>query len=97
MDFDLIKLSSQFKALSDPNRLLILEMLTCGEMCGCELLEKLHITQPTLSYHMNILREVDLIVARRSGKNIFYKINIEVYKNIQSFFQLDVKTNCICE
>lgn len=97
MNFDYTILSSQFKALSDPNRLLILEMLTCGEMCGCELLEKLHITQPTLSYHMNILKEVGLVLAKKSGKNTFYRINSDIYNEMQSFFLQENKTNCICK
>lgn len=97
MNLDYTILSSQFKALSDPNRLLILEMLTCGEMCGCELLEKLRITQPTLSYHMNILKEVGLVLAKKSGKNTFYSINSDIYNEMQSFFLQDYKTNCICK
>ena len=43
------------KAMSDANRLRIIEMLTSGEKCGCELLEELHVTQPTLSHHMKVL------------------------------------------
>lgn len=43
------------KAMSDTNRLRIIEMLTSGEKCGCELLEELHVTQPTLSHHMKVL------------------------------------------
>ncbi|NLH64536.1 MAG: winged helix-turn-helix transcriptional regulator, partial [Erysipelotrichaceae bacterium] len=39
------------KALGDPNRLKIVQMLTKGEMCACRLLEALSITQPTLSHH----------------------------------------------
>ncbi len=38
------------KALSDPKRLRIVDMLSCGELCACKILEKFHITQPTLSY-----------------------------------------------
>lgn len=43
------------KALSDSNRLKIVEMLSDGEKCGCKLLEAFEITQPTLSHHMKIL------------------------------------------
>lgn len=43
--------ASLFKALSDDNRLTILKLLIQGETCGCTLIDKLPITQPTLSYH----------------------------------------------
>ena len=43
-----------FKALSDTNRLMIVDMLSCGELCACEILEKFSIPQPTLSHHMKI-------------------------------------------
>ena len=44
-----------FKAFCDENRLQILELLRTGEKCACALLEQLHISQSTLSYHMRIL------------------------------------------
>ena len=43
------------KALSDTNRLEIVQMLSDGEKCGCKILDKFDITQPTLSHHMKIL------------------------------------------
>ena len=43
------------KALSDTNRLEIVQMLSDGEKCGCKILDKFNITQPTLSHHMKIL------------------------------------------
>ena len=44
------------KALSDTNRLEIVQMLSYGEKCGCKILDKFDITQPTLSHHMKILQ-----------------------------------------
>ena len=44
-----------FKALADPTRLEIVDMLSCGELCACKILERFQITQPTLSHHMKIL------------------------------------------
>ena len=45
------------KAMSDSNRLKIIEMLTQGEKCGCNLLEELQVMQPTLSHHMKVVVE----------------------------------------
>jgi ArsR family transcriptional regulator len=61
------KMALMFKALSDPNRLLILELLLQGETCGCTLIDKLPITQPTLSYHLDILTKAGLTKAYKEG------------------------------
>ena len=64
-----------FKALSDPNRLLIIEMLQNGELCACELLENLHISQSTLSHHMKTLCEAEIVNCRREGKWMHYSLS----------------------
>ncbi|MCK0514995.1 metalloregulator ArsR/SmtB family transcription factor [Anaerobiospirillum sp. NML120448] len=69
-----------FKALSDPNRLKILKILKKGEICGCELLKELNISQPTLSHHMRILCEANITKGRREGKWVFYTFNIDGIK-----------------
>lgn len=56
-----------FKALSDDNRLKILELLIQGETCGCTLIDKLTITQPTLSYHLKQLTDAGLTHSYREG------------------------------
>ena len=57
-----------FKALSDENRLKILELLRGGERCACKLLEEMGIGQSTLSHHMRILCASGVVVGRREGK-----------------------------
>ncbi|NLB72599.1 MAG: winged helix-turn-helix transcriptional regulator [Firmicutes bacterium] len=66
-----------FKALSDETRLRALHMLSAGELCACELLASFHITQPTLSYHMNILCDSGLVTPRRDGAWVKYSQNKE--------------------
>lgn len=63
------------KAMADPNRLRIIEMLTEGEKCGCDLLEELQVTQPTLSHHMKVLGECGLVSSYKDGKWQHYSIN----------------------
>jgi ArsR family transcriptional regulator len=88
-----------FKALSDPKRLRIIDMLSCGELCACKILEKFQITQPTLSHDMKQLCDAGLVDVRREGKWMYYSLN---EKNIKSFQQLfnemtsDTK-DCICK
>ena len=63
-----------FKALSDENRLQILAQLNNEEKCACVLLEKLAISQPTLSHHMRILAEARLVECRKEGKWMYYSL-----------------------
>lgn len=74
------------KALSSPNRLTIIRLLTFGELCACKLLEELHITQPTLSHHMKILLGVGLVSVREDGKWSYYSINCNKFKEFKAFF-----------
>ena len=64
-----------FRALSDVNRLRILDMLCRGELCACKILAKLKITQPTLSHHMKILCDCGLVKKRKEGKWMNYAVS----------------------
>ena len=66
-----------FKVLSDPTRLEIADMLSCGELCACKILEHFHITQPTLSHHMKNLCDYGLVAGRKEGKWIYYSLQPE--------------------
>lgn len=66
-----------FKALCDPNRLMILETLQSRERCACEVLEDLNISQSTLSHHMKILCDSGLVDCRRQGKWMYYSLSKE--------------------
>ena len=56
------------KALSDSNRIRIIQMLSEREKCACKILEELCITQPTLSHHMKYLCDCNLVTSRKDGK-----------------------------
>lgn len=66
-----------FKALCDENRIKILQLLQDGEKCACVLLDDLQITQPTLSHHMKILCDSEIVVGRKEGKWTHYSISPE--------------------
>jgi len=87
-----------FKALSDASRLLIVDMLSCGENCACNLLEYLHFSQPTLSHHMKILCDCGLVQGRRQGKWMYYSLNAEAVHEFRDFLKLltSPKEDCIC-
>ena len=73
------------KAMSDTNRLRIIEMLTQGEKCGCHLLEELQVTQPTLSHHMKVLSDCNLVSSYKDGKWQHYSINCEKFKEYKDY------------
>ena len=64
-----------FKAFCDANRLTILGLLQSGEKCACKLLEELNIGQPTLSHHMKILCDSEIVFGRKEGKWMYYSIS----------------------
>ena len=74
------------KALSDSNRLKIIKLLTSGEKCACNLLEEFNITQPTLSHHMKILCECNLVETRKDGKWCHYSLNCETFHTFKEYF-----------
>lgn len=80
IDFALI-----FKALSDTNRLQIINTLAGGELCACKLLEKFSITQPTLSYHMKMLCDCGLTNMRKEGKWAYYSLNAETIVQLKAY------------
>ena len=79
------QLAKIFKALGDENRLRILGMLQGQERCACMLLDEMHITQPTLSLHMKILCDADLVVGRKEGKWMHYRLNADQFEKIAAF------------
>lgn len=73
------------KALSDVNRMKIINTLTNGEMCACKILEDFNIKQPTLSHHMKVLTECGLVISKKEGKWMHYLLNVEKIKDFQRF------------
>ncbi len=86
------------KALSDPKRLRIVDMLSCGELCACQILEAFHVTQPTLSHDMKLLVETGIVKDRREGKNIYYSLDEKVLGELQNRLStmFQSKRECIC-
>jgi len=64
-----------FKALGDSTRLKMIRLLAEREMCVCEIMVALEITQPTASHHLNILERQGIAKKRRKGKWVFYRLS----------------------
>lgn len=74
-----------FKALGDPNRVMILDLLREKDMTPSELLERMDISQPTLSHHLDVLKRAELVDSVREGQFIRYSINMSVFQMIVQF------------
>jgi len=73
---------SALKAMADETLLAILNELTAGEACVCDLMETLEIKQPLLSFHLRILKEAGLITCRRDGRWCYYTMNEETVREL---------------
>ncbi|MCE5197290.1 MAG: metalloregulator ArsR/SmtB family transcription factor [Negativicutes bacterium] len=82
-----------FKALADQTRLEIVDLISCGELCACEILKSFSFTQSTLSYHMKLLTDSGLVNVRRDGKKMIYGVDPEKALAIITFWdKFTVKT-----
>ncbi|WP_125714798.1 ArsR/SmtB family transcription factor [Companilactobacillus kedongensis] len=99
MDYE--NFSKQLKAISDPNRLKIIDLLSCGTLCACDLLEHFEFTQPTLSHHMKILQEAGIVSAKRVGKWQHYTLESSFIagfnNNVSTLFENGPECACHCK
>ena len=87
MDYGFADNTLLFKAVGDETRLKILEMVSCGELCACEILESFQISQSTLSYHMKLLTDCGLVNVRRDGKRMLYSIQPEQVQAVSNIWR----------
>jgi DNA-binding transcriptional ArsR family regulator len=71
-----------FKALADPTRREILRLLGGGEQTAGQLAEHFRISAPSMSHHFGVLKQADLISARRDGQQIYYSLNTTVVEDV---------------
>lgn len=76
------KAAEFFKALGDETRLKIMLMLSEQEMCVCEILDRLKISQPAVSHHLKILKQAGIVKDSREGKWIYYSLNGDVFQDV---------------
>lgn len=68
------ELEGYFKGLADITRLRIVNLLTWGELCGCDIQRVLEASQPNVSRHLTYLKHAGLVVDRREGFRVFYRL-----------------------
>jgi ArsR family transcriptional regulator len=79
------QIADLFKALSDETRVQVIQLLTVEKRCACQILEQLHISQPTLSHHMRILSDSGLVTMEKQGKWVHYGIHVETFDQMKQF------------
>jgi len=77
--------SDPFNAIAEPRRRHILELIAADERSVGEIAEALELGQPSVSKHLNVLRNVDLVTVRRDGRRILYRTNAQTLKTIHDW------------
>ncbi|MBE6921367.1 MAG: winged helix-turn-helix transcriptional regulator [Ruminococcaceae bacterium] len=81
-------IQNTMKALSDPIRREILEMLRAGRLSAGEIAEKFPVSGAAVSKHLSVLREADLIRDAREGKFIYYELNTSVLEEVMLWLKI---------
>jgi ArsR family transcriptional regulator len=84
-------MNSVFKALNDPTRREILELLQQRDMTAGEIVDQFNISGPSISHHLDLLKQAGLVSAEKEGQYIYYSLNTTVVDEIMKWF-LQFKT-----
>ena len=79
-------LTSLGQAIADPTRVRIIAALRVGELCVCELVDALEISQSTLSTHLQVLRQTGMVIPRKEGRWVYYSLSDQKAKLIEAIF-----------
>lgn len=79
-------MNNLFKALNDATRREILEMLKDGDMTAGEIADKFEMSKPSISHHLDLLRQADLVLSVKKGQFVHYSLNMTVMDEIFAWF-----------
>ena len=82
LDLDVIAI---FKALSEPLRVEVIELLREQEMCVCDLCDRLDVAQSKLSFHLKTLKNAGLVRSRQEGRWIYYRLNLSKLVELEEY------------
>lgn len=71
-----------FKALDDPTRRAILDMLKQGDLTAGEIADAFDMTKPSISYHLDLLKQADLVTTQKKGQFVYYSLNTTVLDDV---------------
>lgn len=98
MDYE--KLSLVLKAMADPKRMKIIDLLSYSSMCACDVLKHFDFTQPTLSHHMKVLESAGIISVSKQSQWHHYTLREEFVKEFMSSMMhllSDSEEDCLCQ
>ena len=79
-------MNSVFKALNDPTRREILQLLQERDMTAGEIVEQFNISGPSISHHLDLLKQANLVTAEKEGQYVYYSLNTTVVDEILKWF-----------
>lgn len=79
-------ISSTFKALADPTRRKILKLLKEQDLTAGDIADNFDISKPSISHHLNILKQASLVLDERKGQFIYYSLNMTVFQEVLGWF-----------
>lgn len=85
-------MNNLFKALNDPTRRSILEMLKGGNLNAGEIAERFNMTKPSISHHLDLLKQAELVIAVKEGQFIVYSLNTTVMDEVLKWVVQFTKT-----
>ena len=78
-------MNTLFKALSDPTRRAILELLVEKDMTAGEIHENFEISKPSITHHLNMLFDAELVLREKSGQHVIYSLNTTVFQEVMKW------------
>lgn len=85
-------MNALFKALNDTTRREILEILKNGDLTAGEIADRFHISKPSISHHLDLLRQAELVTSVKEGQFIYYSLNTTVMDEMLKWFIQFTKT-----
>lgn len=79
-------MNDSFKALADPTRRKIIALLNDRDLTAGQIADNFAMTKPSISHHLNALKQASLVTDERRGQNIYYSLNTTVLQNVINWF-----------
>jgi ArsR family transcriptional regulator, arsenate/arsenite/antimonite-responsive transcriptional repressor len=79
-------MNEAFKALSDPSRRKILHLLKRNDLSAGEIAAHFNMTKPSISHHLNLLKQANLVEAEKKGQQMIYSLNTSVFEDVVTWF-----------
>ena len=83
--YNSVQLGMSFRALSEPLRLQIIDLLRSQELCVCELCDRLDVSQSKLSFHLKNLKDANLVRSRQQGRWMYYSLNLPQFVVLEQY------------